>query len=176
MKRFILLLALFTFGVQAQNPNADQVRRALELRHELHKRLMDHLINGTNIGTGKDDELFKEMEALFEEAVTNIGGNTRTTPKSYDMAWSDSKAGRTFLLSPHDKKQPLEIKIEKGVITIEGKNSVASFTHTYSVPMDCDWTKVKMREKEGKIIMSFPFKKTAQGRKPVEPSKNDVSI
>lgn len=192
-----LLLLSFSLSVLAQGPGQDSqkeaLKRALEMREQIHRRLMEHLFNGT---PGKDDEIFKDMEALFEDVMSGMRGNFQDLAgdsKAYDMAWTESREGRTLLLSPHDKKQRLEINVEKGMVTIKGQkeekvgnnSSVSSFSHIYSVPNDCDWTRVKMLEKEGKILMTFPYKtsksappqkKEKNERKPVGPSEDDVTI
>lgn len=193
-----LLLLSYSLNVLAQSgtgpdPQKEALKRALEMREQIHRRLMEHLFNGT---PGNDDEIFKDMEALFEDVMSGMKGNFQDlsgTPKAYDMAWTESKEGRTLLISPHDKKQRLEMKVEKGMISIKGQSqekggnstSVMSFSHIYSVPNDCDWMRVKMLEKEGKILMTFPYlsnpvkapkKKQDIDRRPVDPTEDDVTI
>lgn len=196
----LLLILTYSLSVFGQNPKdkrQDSIKRAMELREQLHRRLMDHLFKGT---PGSQDEIFKDMEALFQDVMKDMnsdfggfgdldsftGGN-----KSYDMAWTESAEGRTLLLSPKDTKQPLEINVEKGMISIKGKQeektphgtSVSSFSHSYSIPGDVDGSKVKMLEKDGKIMMSFPYRKGEQPqkmklpeRRPVDPGPGEVTI
>lgn len=191
MKHLLLtiLILSFTLPLKAQSPQADQLKRAIQLREELHKRLMDHLFNGN--GITNDDAIFKDMDTLFEDVMSDMQGSsfTHTPSRSYEMAWTESRDGRTLLLSPKDKNQPLEISVEKAMISIKGKTEVktgassmvSNFSHSYSVPGDVDDTKVKMLEKDGKILISFPFKHKPvkspnNDRKPVAPSENDVKI
>jgi hypothetical protein len=188
----VLSFSLSVFGQKTtQESNKDSLKRAMELREQLHRRLMDHLFHGTG---GNQDEIFKDMEALFEDVMKDMQKGFSDfddfgQSKGYEMAWTESKEGRTLWISPQDKKSPLEINVEKGMISIKGKSevktptrsSVSSFSHSYSVPSDCDGSKVKMLEKDGKILMSFPFNKADQKikrdeRRPLPRSQGEVTI
>lgn len=194
----LLLASLSSWGQKDQKDDQkSSFDRAMEMREMLHKRLRDHLFHGL----GSQDDIFQDMERLFEDVMKdmsdlNLNSLSRLNrPKSYEMAWMEDKEGRTLLLSPRDKGQRLEINVENSMITIKGQSeekignsiSASSFTHSYSVPGDCDPTKVKMLEKDGKILMSFPFKTAAKEvpkkaapkkdeRLPISPSDGDVTI
>jgi hypothetical protein len=203
MKHFILipsiiLVLILCFAALAQKPSADsreaRIQRAMEMREELHRRLIEHMFKGT----GSTEDIFKDMDSLFEDVMSDMNshfGERSSTADAYEMAWTESKEGRTLLLSPKNKEQRLEINVDQGMISIKGKTehkfgqstSISSFSHSYSIPQDCDGTKVKMLEKEGKILMIFPYKsastsqesspkKSIEPRIPVKPSDQDVAI
>jgi len=186
------LITLFAFGQKEENTRREKYEKALKMREELHRRLFDHLFRGSLA----NDDIFKDMDSLFEDALSNVDSNF-LGPRSnnYEMAWSESKDGRTLLLAPKNKDQKLEINVEEGMIQIKGQNeekteygtSVSSFSNAFSVPDDCDWKRVKILEKEGKILISFPYvtnknipepqkKQTKDERFPLKPSQGDIEI
>ncbi len=153
------------------------MKRAMEMREQIHKRIRDHLLNGT----GSDEDIFKDMESLFSDVMSDMGSLNIQTPKSFDMAWTESQHGRTLLISPKTKDQRLEISVVKDMITIKGGSINSSFTSSYSVPGDCDASKVKMLQKDGKILMNFPYKVTTKvpsknEKTPLGPTKDAVEI
>lgn len=187
MKRMYATLAimmlLLTWAItglsQKTEPNTID---PLQLREEIHKRMRDKLL----LGLGPDDDLFNDMHGLFEGFDT-----LAPTSQNFEMSWQDSKEGRTLILAPKDEKQRLDINIENGMVSVQGKvekktphgSSISSFSNSFNVPMDCDASKVQMDQKDGKIHVFFPYKKGAvvapspnNGRKPVTPSDDDIEI
>lgn len=174
----LLTWAITGLGQKSQPDTMDP----MQLREEIHKRMRDKLL----LGFGSDDDLFKDMHGLFE------GFDTLTpTSQNFEMSWQESKEGRTLILTPKDEKQRLDINIENGMVSVQGKvekktshgSSISSFSNSFNVPMDCDASKVQMDQKDGKIHVFFPYKKGAvaipnppNGRRPIPPSDEDIEI
>jgi len=168
--------------------------KRFKMREEMHRRMMEKLLKGT----GSNEELFKDMEQFLDEVMSDsfsgFDSFTRTTAQNYKMEWSETKEGRTLEITPKSKDQVLDINVSNGLVIIKGKTetksqsgtSVSSFSNSFNIPGDCDPSKVKMNQKDGKILVQFPFwnsneitekqKKDSNGRKPVRPSKDDVQI
>ena len=97
--------------------------------------------------------------------------------QNFETEWQESSQGRTLLITPQSKDQKLDINVEKEMVTIKGKNerktpngtSVSDFQNSFSIPQDCDSTKVKMDQKDGKIVMFFPWRV----EKKIVPKKDD---
>jgi len=185
---------MMAFGQKSKQDSRLRARQeAMKLREELHRRLLNHLFHGA----GSTDDVFKDMNSLFEDVMSDMGEDfTLGGSRNYEMAWTESKEGRSLLLSPQDKNQKLEINVEQGMVSIKGNNevktpngtSISSFSHSYSVPGDCDWTKVKILERNGKIVLSFPYrsletapkgpksKEKDPDRIPIPPTGEEVTI
>jgi HSP20 family molecular chaperone IbpA len=212
MKRMYVLLGCFvlvglwavsclgqmTFDVQTtQGPSNgapqgfDRQKRRMELREKMHRRMMDKLVNGN----GPDQDLFGDMEKEMAEAMKEATAGDyfpSTINPNFGMEWKESASGRSLFITPQSKDQKLEIDTKPNIVTIKGESeqksaqgvSRSSFQNSFSVPEDVDGTKVKMSQKEGKIVMEFPYKvfktittpKKEETRKPLPPSENDVPI
>ena len=160
----------------------DRAKRRMELREEMHKRMRDKILHGI----GPDQDLFQDMGQMFEDSMGDIGET-----QHFEMNWVESPEGRTLTVIPKDKKQQLDIDVRQGAVTIKGKvekkltngTSVSNFSNMVSIPEDCDETKVKMDQKEGRILITFPFKEIKKviipkipDRRPLSPSGEDVAI
>lgn len=154
----------------------DRMKRRMELREEMHRRMMDKLINGI----GPDQDLFKDMEEDFQDAFKgfdSFGG--MSIGQSVDAVWEESASGRTLVITPKEKGQNLDIRVEKGAITIKGEveqktahgSSKSSFNNMFAVPGDCDEAQVKIDQKADKILVHFPYLKDVSKPKVVEPPK-----
>lgn len=190
----ILLLFLWTvsgFGQKRERTDADldRVRKHMELREELHRKMLDNLMSGRH-----DDSLFQDMEKLFDDAVKeSFGGSSfqfSYGAQNFETEWRESSAGRTLLITPQSKDQKLDINVQNEMVTIKGKSenktpngvSVSDFQNSFSIPQDCDSSKVKMDQKDGKIVMFFPWrvaKKISpkkEERVPLPKTDSDVTI
>jgi HSP20 family molecular chaperone IbpA len=162
----------------------------MQLSEELHRKMIENLFYGTH-----DEDLFKDMEKLMDDAMKDAGVGTSSFSYSFgqqnfDTEWQESSQGRTLLITPQNKDQKLDINVEKEMVTIKGKNerktqsgtSVSDFQNSFSIPQDCDSSRVKMDQKEGKIVMFFPWKieKKIVPKKdekiPLPKSDSDVTI
>lgn len=190
---FIFLVTLWTlsgFGQRREHNDEyyDRIRKHMELREELHRKMLDNLFNGTH-----DEDLFKDMDKLFDDAMKDSFGSSfgySFGGSSVDTEWQEASGGRTLIITPKSKDQKLDINIEQEMVTIKGKNEVktpsgissADFTNSFSVPQDCDSSKVKMDQKNGKIVIFFPWKiakkilPKKEERVPLPKSDSDVSI
>jgi HSP20 family molecular chaperone IbpA len=177
-----LIVILFTWaavGLTQKSPQED-------LREEIHKRMRDKIL----LGIGSDEDLFQDMEGLMDDMMKSsfqgFDNFSNLAPTSYKMNWIDSQEGRTLIITPENKEQRLDINVEDGLISIQGKtqkkgphgSSISSFSNSFNVPEDLDWTKVRMEGKDGNILLEFPYKGVTKKieRTPIAPSKDDVQI
>ena len=205
MKRMYIALAIISVvmigavvaiaqSVQTTPPTRqpfDRAKRRMELREEMHRRMRAKLFQNQ----GPDQDLFKDMEAEIEEAMSDSFGDMEDIKENYSnfkSEWSESNEGRVLTLTPQSAEQKLNIDVNATVITIKGDSVqktatstvTSSFSNSFPVPGDCDGSKVKMSQKDGKIVMLLPFKvatKTVkipakEERKPLPPSAGDVEI
>ena len=191
----MFLLVFWAVSCLGQNKSAsdnqrDQIMKRMQLREEMHRRMMDKLMNGN----GPDDDMFKDLEKMAEEMMSeSFTGLDSLAPvtANYQMDWEETGSGRVLTITPKSPEQNLDINVNNGMITIKGKaeqksqygSTISDFTNSISVPGDCDSTKVKMDSKGGKILLNFPFrtaktiKKTPEiERKPLPKSEEDVVI
>jgi HSP20 family molecular chaperone IbpA len=172
-------------------PGFDRMKRRMELRQKMHQRMIDKLVNGT----GPDQDLFGDMEKEMAEALKEATADDyfpSSRNPNFGMEWTETKTGRTLLITPQSKDQKLEFDTKPNLVTIKGQSeqrtengiATSSFQNSFSVPEDVDGTKVKMSQKDGKIVMEFPYKnlktiiipKKEETRKPLPPSEGDVPI
>jgi hypothetical protein len=169
----------------------DRAKRRMELREEMHRRMRAKLFQGQ----GPDQDLFKDLETEIEDAMSDSFADMDEIKENYSnfkSEWSESKEGRVLTLTPQSAEQKLNIDVNASVITIKGDSvqktatsSVStSFSNSFPVPGDCDGSKVKMSQKDGKIVMLLPFRSAPkevkvpakEERKPLPPSAGDVEI
>lgn len=202
MKRmYVVLTVMFVFvfyagtllGQQGSRPvdqDTDLMEKRLKMREEMHRRMLDKLINGV----GPDQDLFQDMEQFMNDVMKDtFTGFDSLSQKddNYKMEWTESASGRTLNLTPKTPEQQLDINVSNGLIIIKGKVeekrqngiAVSNFTNSFNVPGDCDPGKVKISQDKGKILVAFPWRsakpaeiKPKQDRKPIPPSKTDVPI
>lgn len=183
---FILLfLWAFSGFTQKREPVDPMV-----LREELHRKMIENLFHGTH-----DDALFKDMERLMDEAMKDSFTGTSSFSYSFgaqnfETEWEEDKSGRTLYITPQSKNQKLDINVERDMVTIKGKSevktpngvSVSDFQNSFSIPNDCDSSKVKMDQKGDKIVMFFPWKNLKNStpkkdeRVPLPKAESDVTI
>lgn len=179
-----LFLILLSFSAFAQHDTEGR-EKILKMREEMHRRMMDKLINGV----GKDGDLFGDMEEMMNEMMKdsfNGFDSYAHRPQNFLSQWKESATGRTLEITPKTPDQQLDINVKNNLITIKGQTEIksangtqiSSFTNTFSVPGDVESTKMKMDLKDGKILVFFPYWKPASEnkRKPVTPSDKDVQI
>lgn len=158
-----LFWALSSLGQKSQDLS-EQMQKRLQLREEMHRRMMDKLLRGV----GPDQDLFKDMEQMFEDSMNgsfmNIDAFTSNS-SAFTSEWLADEKGRTLVITPKDSKSQLDIDVKGHLITIKGKTEknssgssfISSFSNSFSVPGDCDSSKVKMDQKDGKILVQFPY-------------------
>ncbi len=171
---------------------SDSMEKRMKMREEMHRRMMNKLLNGI----GSDEDLFSDMETFMDEIMTDsfngLNSFSRTTSQNYKIEWSEGKDGRTLTIIPDSPEQKLDINVRNGFIEIKGKSeqkspqgvSVSNFSNSFNVPGDCDPSKVKMVQKDGKILVKFPYRSSktvdinppVDVRKPLPPSEGDVQI
>jgi HSP20 family molecular chaperone IbpA len=181
-------------GQQGTRPVDDQqeahVNRVLKLRMEMHRRMMEKLLNGT----GPDQDMFGDMEEMMNDLMKDSFGNSGAMgagPSSnFKMEWVENATGRILAITPNNSKDQLDINVADSLITIKGKReqrtangvSYANFSNSLTVPPDCDASKVKIDQKEGRILVQFSYLRAKtklprkEERKPLQPSSSDVPI
>lgn len=191
----LLLWAVTSFGQKnkTSDPAIDSMQKRMQLREEMHRRMMNKLLHGI----GPDEDLFKDLEQMLEESMTDslqgldsldsIGAVT----SNYQTEWQEDKKGRTLIVTPQNPDQQLDINVQNDVITIKGKkeiktpqgSSVSSFANSFSVPGDCDPGKVKIRQDAGRILIELPYLAVKEvtlpkkpERTPIKPTEGDVTI
>jgi HSP20 family molecular chaperone IbpA len=162
------------------------------MREEIHRRMMDKILRVI----GPDQDMFSDMEKMMDDLMADSFsglGLGSAGNLNFSMEWLETATGRTLAITPQDPSQNLDISISNGMITIKGKSehksshgmSVSNFSNMFNIPSDCDETKVKMDQKDGKILVQFPFRsphapqsipKKQNERRPVHPSEEDVHI
>ena len=192
----IILFSLWmlqALGQKISGPQAaptssdDQLRRHLQMREEMHKRIRDKLM----YGVGSDADLFQGMDQMMEEAFSDsFSGFTSLAEKgpAMKMDWTETTTGRTLMITPEDPSQKIDLDVNNEMITIKGETkvksqngtSMSSFSNSFPVPQDCDGSRVKMSNKDGKIVMEFPYRKAKpiqkETRIPLPPTGEEVTI
>ena len=175
-----------TESTQTQPRPFDRMKRRIELREKMHRRMMEKLTNGSPA----DPSLFEDMEKEMNEVLQEDFPSNRNP--NFGMEWQQTKSGRILIITPQSKEQKLEIDTKPEIVTIKGKSeqksaqglSVSEFSNSFSVPEDCDGSRVKMSQQGGKIVMEFPYKsmqsvtvpKKNEVRKPLPPTGTEVEI
>lgn len=186
----ILLLVFWAIAGFGQKRVADPIQQRLQLREELHRKMLNNLLSGSH-----DEDLFRDMDKLMEDAMKDIGAGGSSFSYSigaqnFETEWTESSNGRTLLITPQSKDQKLDINVEQEMVTIKGKTEnktpggvmVSDFQNSFSIPQDCDSGKVKMDQKDGKIVMFFPWKSVKKispkkdERLPLPKADSDVTI
>jgi HSP20 family molecular chaperone IbpA len=192
----LLLTVLSTCLAQFQNsptltppPAFDRQKRRLELREEMHRRMRDKLLHGV----GPDQDMFKDMEKMMDEAMTeaNSGFDVMAPADHYATEWVRSNSGQTLVITPKNPKQQLDIDVKANMITIKGNfenksggsTYISNFSNSFGIPEECDGNQVKINQKDGKILVELPYrvvKKVTvpkkEERKPLPPSSGEVTI
>lgn len=179
----------------AQNTNDEQLKRQIDevmkARDEMLKSLMDDSFSG-------------EFEKRMEDIMKRFGGIGPGNPfdQSDSLAigsynWEETPTEKILKIKvTQSKDQPLDIKIENGMISIKGiaetlsgtgANKIKSrinFQKSFSLPTDIDQSnpEFKNNEKLGELwitfkkIMSKKSPKPVEERIPVKPTDQDISI
>jgi HSP20 family molecular chaperone IbpA len=168
----------------------DRMKRRAELREEMHRRIRDMLINGR----GDQNDLFKDLEQEFEETMSDSfsGLDQVAAISNFKSEWTESKAGRTLVITPKDQNQKINIDVNATTITIKGESqrqsdtstTSSTFVNSFPVPDDCDGTKVKMNAKHGNLLVELPFKSVPAiksppkkvEKKPIIPTPDAIEI
>lgn len=192
---FLIYFILATNITFAQNTNDEQLKRQIDevmkARDEMLKSLMDDSFSG-------------EFEKRMEDIMKRFGGIGPGNPfdQSDSLAigsynWEETPTEKILKIKvTQSKDQPLDIKIENGMISIKGIaetvngtgiNKIKSrinFQKSFSLPTDIDQTnpEFKNNEKLGELwitfkkIMSKKSPKRIDERIPVKPTDQDISI
>jgi HSP20 family molecular chaperone IbpA len=189
---FISAGIIFWAGsILGQQKKSDQMDDRLKLREEIHRRILDKMLRGV----GTDQDMFSDMEEMMDkmmsESMSGFESMGIGSVQNFQIDWSESVAGRTLLITPQNPDQQLDINVSNGFIVIKGKSeqksqtgsSFTQFSNSFNIPSDCDPGKVKMDQKDGKILVFLPFKnglpkgsKPQEKRIPLPPSEGDVQI
>jgi HSP20 family molecular chaperone IbpA len=189
---FIIAGIIFWAGsILGQQKKSDQMDDRLKMREEIHRRIMDKMLKGI----GSDQDMFSDMEEMMDklmsESMSGFDSLGTGSLQNFQVEWLESSTGRTLVITPQNPNQQLDINVASGFIVIKGQSenksqsgsSYSQFSNSFNIPSDCDPGKVKMDQKDGKILVFFPYqnalpKKTRpqDKRVPLPPSQGDVQI
>jgi hypothetical protein len=104
------MLTFAQSGPSQNRDSIDNIKRRMELREEMHKRMRDKLL----LGIGPDQDMFKDLEQMFEDTMTDsfsgfdqLGG----ARSNFHSEWQESKTGRTLVITPQSPEQKLNIDV-----------------------------------------------------------------
>lgn len=206
---YVTLIILFTMLLWAAtclgqkkstspDPALDTFQKRMQLREEIHRRMMAKLLRGI----GDDEDLFKDLEQMMNESLKDSLSDMDSfqsfsfsgAGNNFQSEWIESKSGKTLVITPQSPEQKLDINVKDNFITIKGKSenksqnmqNISEFSQSFNVPGDCDGSKVKMNQKDGKILVEFPYKNMKKvdlpstpkkdERVPIPPREEDVTI
>lgn len=186
MKFFLTLIFIFPLMVNAADKDAKGQEKKLtpmELRLEMHRRMMERLLHGDGPDEGLFDDLEKMMQESFSEAFKGFQDVGPQAPVK--TTWQESKKGRTLRIDPSDPDLKLDIKIENAQILIKGekqrkggeKVAFSEFSYSLSTPHDVDASAVEISQEGNSIMVFLPFKKMDdKGRTPLPKRPGEVTI
>lgn len=186
----ILFIPYFLFAADAPKEKPKKELTPMEMRLEMHRRIMEKLLHGNGPDEGLFDDLEKMMQESFSDAFKGFQDLDRSAfTRSHEVPvktnWLESKEGRTLQIDPQDPSLKLDIKVENSQIQIKGekqkeggaKVAFSEFSYSLSTPPDVDPAKVQISQKDTSILVFLPFKKKDEkGRIPVEKRPDEVTI
>lgn len=175
----------------------DEFYKMIEEMRARHREMMKGLLSdGQDFGA-----LFKEMEKRLDSQGFGDVFDQRMNPVVGEYDWLEDEKSRTLKLKVIQiKDKPLDIKIEKRMLSIKGNvesvhdspqgksKSIVHFERSFSIPDDVDAEKPSFDNKEGEFYIRFPklrnslLKKTItvpkieDERVPIAPGASDISI
>ena len=143
----------------------DEFYKMIEEMRARHRDLVRGLLND------QEDfgDLFKQMEErLNAQGFGNVFEN-RFNPVVGEYDWLEDESSRTLKLKVTQiKDKPLEIKVEKKMLSIKGNvesvsetpkgksRSVVYFERSFSIPDDVDSENPSFENKNGEFLIKFP--------------------
>lgn len=128
------------------------------------------------------------LESAIEHFENSMAEFSSFSQSMFKTEWQQNEKGRTFYVTPTDKNQKLDIKIENGMIQIksaqeknsENMRSQSVSTQMMSIPHDCDANKAEISQLDDGVKIFFPFKnepkEVAPDRIPIKPPRDEVDI
>lgn len=197
-KAFILLLGLFflngpTFA-QASGSGSkdndipsrqDEFYKMIEDMRARHREMMKGLLN--------DDQdfgsLFKQMEERLNAQGFGDVFSDRFNPIVGEYDWLEDENSRTLKLKVTQiKDKPLDIKIEKRMLSVKGNvesvqetpngksKSIVHFERSFSIPDDVDAENPSFENKGGEFHVRFPKLKNALLKKVPSPKPTKPNL
>ncbi len=186
----ILLIPSFAFSASEKKEAPKKELTPMELRLEMHRRIMEKLLHGN----GPDEGLFEDLEKMMHESFSDAFKGFQDLDRSafpsaasspVKTTWLESKEGRTLKIDPMDPDLKLDIKVEDSQIQIKGekqrkggeKVAFSEFSYSLSTPSDVSASEVKISQKDSSILVFLPYKTVDEkGRTPVPKSPGEVTI
>lgn len=193
MKFIGMLILLSPFLLCAAEKTKDPPKKGLtpmELRLEMHRRIMEKLLHGN----GPDEGLFEDLEKMMQESFSDAFKGfqdldrkafTQGAQSPVKTTWIESKEGRTLKIDPMDPSLKLDIKVEEAQIQIKGekqkeggqKIAFSEFSYSLNTPADVNASQVKISQKDSSILVFLPFNKVDEkGRSPLPKMPGEVTI
>ena len=124
-----------------------------------------------------------QIDRLFNEAVRSIGRQVSTWVPNCN-AWEDNDRFTLELALPGWQSQDVNISVENGVLTVDGKRAeqtegdsnntrmyhiheveVGSFSRSFRLPMNLEWDKANASFRDGMLNIVFPKRDEAKPRR-----------
>ena len=124
-----------------------------------------------------------QIDRLFSDAVRSIGRQVPTWVPNCN-AWEENESFTLELALPGWQSQEVNISIENGVLTVEGKKEQrteieaedrrtyhlheveeGSFSRSFRLPMNLEWDKANASFKDGMLKVEFPKRDEAKPRR-----------
>jgi len=178
-------LIIFSTLAMAQKMSPEEYARK---RAEFDRKLRERIFNQANMDS---DRWVREMESAMEELMRDSMSEMDSLRRESDslglgarggvqLAWSESKDGRTLMVTPASADAQMDVQVLNGLITIKSEvvkgNSRSMTSSTQLVPGDCDGDKVKTEGKDGKLVLFFPWKLADKERKPLKSDQSNIDI
>lgn len=172
MKHLFLVFSFFmTQNTWAQNDVQRQIEEIMKAREEMFRMLLN-------------DHSFDDFDKRFEQIMKNFnqhggfGLHNFDDPIVGEYDWVKTATHKILKIKVKQiKDKPLDIKIEKGMISLkgdvesvqgEGANAVrrrVSFQRAFSLPDDVDQNNPEFENKDGNLLIKFKLKNTIDKRK-----------
>lgn len=193
---FLLNICLNTsFGQTRSDEMSKQIEEIMRARDEMFKMLLD------DNSMGSLEKKMEEMIKRFDQTgAFDLSALSTSDIGEYD--WIDTPTHKILKLKiKQAKDQPLDIKIEQGMIRLKGQTeskigsgksvskSIVNFERSFSIPQDVDQTNPEFENKDGEVHIKFKklssVKKMSNPknkgkieneRMPVTPDNGDLSI
>ncbi len=164
-----LVLVNFTFlnssfASGSEGSSRDELVKRFQ---ELKQKLFDEFATGKESDSLMND-FFSNSDTLMKDIDDNLfksfGFGADLSSNLFKSRWQDDVGGRSFLITPQ-KGAELNIKVEKGLISIDATEKTAqglsSSRVSLSVDQDLDSEKYKITKKGSDIQIFFPYGKNA---------------
>lgn len=150
MREFFKILSLFIIASvllvcfpkdSFAGENEDSRSELIKRYHELKSKLFDEFTKDDTNADNMMDDFFSNSNKLMKDIDQNLfksfGWGADLSSNLFKSRWRDEKDGRTFLITPQ-KNAEINIKVEQGMIQIDGTEKTKNGTTTSRVSLSVD--------------------------------------